>query len=114
MTLDSPYFASTVTFSVAFLISAGIFIFRKRGRPTLLPRQGVIWCSMGGTCVAGAIFFMYTALSRGQVVIVAPLINTYPVFTLGLALAFRQESLGYRIVVGVLLVVGGVALILAF
>ncbi len=112
--LDSPYFASTVTFSVAFLISASVYLIRKRGRPTLLPRKGVLWCSMGGTCVAGAILCMYTALSRGQVIIVAPLINTYPMFTLALALAFRQESLGTRIVMGVFLVVGGVALILAF
>lgn len=112
--LDSPYFASTVTFSVAFLLSAAAYLIRKRGRPTRLPRKGVLWCSMGGICVAGAILCMYTALSRGQVVIVAPLINTYPMFTLGFALAFRQESPGARIVMGVLLVVGGVALILAF
>lgn len=112
--LDSPYFASLVTFSVGFLLSAGVYLLRKRGRPARLPRKGVLWCSIGGTCTAGAILCMYTALSMGQVVIVGPLINTYPMFTLALAVAFRQESLGTRIVMGVLLVVGGVALILAF
>lgn len=112
--LDSAYFASTVTFSTAFVISATVYIIRKRGRPTPLPRKGVLWCSMGGTCVAGAIFCMYTALSGGQVVIVGPLLNTYPMFTLALALVFRQETLRTHLLFGVLLVVGGVALISVF
>jgi drug/metabolite transporter (DMT)-like permease len=47
----------------------------------------------------------------GQVVVVSPIIAAYPLFTLLTALMFRQERLSAKLALGVILVVGGVALI---
>ena len=111
--LDSPHFAATVSFTVSFGLSLSVFLWRAARGPVPVPLRGVLWCALGGCCVSGAILSMYTAIAGGLVVVVAPLINTYPVFTLILVLAFRQERVGLRVAGGVLLVAAGVALITA-
>ena len=64
-----------------------------------------------GMMVCGGIAFLYSALEVGNVVVVSPLIATYPLFTLVIALAIGMEQLNARVVAGVVLVVAGVAAI---
>lgn len=56
---------------------------------------------------------LYTALDLGHVVFVTPMLNTSPLFTLGLSyLLVREEELfNWRVVSGTLSIVGGVALL---
>jgi uncharacterized membrane protein len=58
-----------------------------------------------------ALLCQYVALSLGRVVVVSPMISTFPLFTLGISLLFGVERLSLRIGVGVLLVVLGVVVI---
>ncbi len=109
--LSEPLFAATVSFTVASVLSAVAFRVRHGRRRPRLPLRGVLWNIGGGLSAVVAILAMYTALTTGRVVVVSPVVNTYPLFTLGWALLFRQEVLAGRVLVGVVLVVGGVALI---
>ena len=66
-----------------------------------------------GVCNAAAVMLMYAALARGAVGVVAPLVATYPLFTLGLsALMLREDRIHARLVGGVAVTVAGVVLVL--
>lgn len=109
--LPAPLFAATMSFTVSGALSVLVYRVRTGGLPRGLPRRGLVWAGLGGIVVAIAILAMYTALSLGRVVIVSPVLNTYPLFTLSWSLLFREERFSRRILAGVVLVVGGVALI---
>ena len=109
--LAAPLLAATLSFTVSGTLAVLVYRLRKGQLPLHLPRRGLMWGALSGLTVTGAILCMYTALTTGSVVIVSPVIATYPLFTLGWSLLFRQERLNRRILAGVVLVVGGVALI---
>jgi drug/metabolite transporter (DMT)-like permease len=106
--LPSPYFASLVSFTVSF--TGAILLHRYRvGRLWVkLPRQGLKWSGLSGLSIAMGVLCMYTALHTGLVIVVSPIIATFPLFTFFISLLFRQEVLSMRVMVGVILVVGGV------
>lgn len=109
--LDEPHFALTVSFSVAAVVSVAAWLVRSRTRKKEINFPGLYWGVASGATVAIAVGAMYMALSTGLVVVVSPLINTYPLFAMVLALLVGQEYPNLRILIGVLLVVGGVTLI---
>ncbi len=109
--LPVPLFAATISFTMGCALSILAYLVRHGSLPLQLPGRGVLWGALSGLSVVVAVLAMYTALAMGQVVVVTPLINTYPLFTVMWAALFRQESLSGRIVLGVVLVVAGVALI---
>lgn len=111
MLLPVPTLAAALSFSVSGALSVLGYRVRMGHLPRGIPRRGLMWGALSGCTVSGAILAMYTALSVGTVVVVSPILNTYPLFTLAWSLLFRQETLSTRIAVGVLLVVGGVTLI---
>jgi len=87
-----------------------VFIYRYRlGRlPGKLPGQGLKWAGLSGVSIAIGALCVYSALNSGLVVVVVPIISTYPLFTLFISLIFRQEALGARLFIGVILVVAGI------
>ncbi|HKI98792.1 MAG TPA: DMT family transporter [bacterium] len=109
--LPAPLFAASLSFAVSGTLSVLAFGVRTGGLPRHIPRGGLLWGMLSGVCVSAAILCMYTALTTGQVVVVSPVLNTFPLFTLGWALLFRQERLTRRVAAGVVLVVAGVMLI---
>jgi drug/metabolite transporter (DMT)-like permease len=109
--LPAPLFAATLSFSVSAMLAVGTYGARFGRLPTRLPRRGLAWGALSGLTVSGAILSMYSALATGGVVVVSPIVSTYPVFTLLFSLLFRQEAFSRRILAGVALVVGGVLLI---
>lgn len=106
--LPSPYFASLVSFTVSFVGAVMIYRFRTGSLPTRLPMQSVMWSGLAGICIAMGVLSMYSALHYGRVVVVSPIIATFPIFTLFINLLFRQEQFRLTILIGVVLVVGGV------
>ena len=106
--LPSPYFASLVSFTVSF--AGALLIYRYRlGRSRVnLPRQSLMWSGLAGLSIALGVLSMYAALSAGLVVVVSPVISTFPLFTFVLSLLFRQEAFKKNMLFGILLVVGGV------
>jgi uncharacterized membrane protein len=57
----------------------------------------------------------FIALHRGQVSVVSPIINTTPLFVIGLTALFLrgEEKITKNVVIGVVLLVAGIALITA-
>lgn len=109
----NPYAAGLIGYSVS---AAVILIAARSGgprRPT--DRRAAPWFVATGCLNGASLFLMYTALAKGQVSTVSPIVATYPLFTLALSmLLLRQERVPPRVVVGAVLTVAGVALLLAF
>lgn len=106
--LPSPYFASLVSFTVSFIGSVLIYRLRIGSLPFILPLRGLMWSGFAGALITMGVLSMYSALNDGRVVVVSPIIATFPVFTLIISLLFRQERFRRRILAGVVLVMGGV------
>jgi uncharacterized membrane protein len=106
-----PLLAGLCTYTVGGTLM--LLIKRATGTmPHTLRSRGTFWFVTTGLITGCAILLMYSALSRGTVVVVSPLISTYPVFTLLASLIFYpKEVLKWRIFAGVALVVAGVILI---
>ena len=76
-------------------------------------RRGALWFAAVGLCNGCAVLSMYSALGRGPVSLVSPLIATYPLVTLLLSLRFlKRERVDARLAAAVAVTVGGVVLLL--
>jgi drug/metabolite transporter (DMT)-like permease len=106
--LPSPYFASLVSFTVSFIGAILIYRYRLGTLPLKLHRQGLKWSGLSGLSIAMGVLCMYSALHTGLVIVASPIISAYPLFTFLISLISRQEALSLRVLVGVMLVVGGV------
>jgi len=109
----SPFAAALAGYSVSALVVAGT-VWRSTGVPSgALPRAGIVWFAAVGICNGAAVLAMYAALARGPVVVVAPLVATYPLVTLLLAaVLWRGTPTTLPRVAGVVLTVLGVAVLI--
>jgi drug/metabolite transporter (DMT)-like permease len=109
-------FAAAVT--IGYLVSAAILV---GARLFFLPREakqdmwgGGPWFVAVGVCNGAANLTMYAALTRGPVAIVAPLVATYPLVVLVLNRMLRRDVPPSRAtIMGVLMIVAGVAVLLS-
>ena len=102
--------AATSTCTI-FLVNLCVY----RERFVLPPRKTQYWFMASGICTGGSFLFVFLALSRETVSIIAPLINSYAVFVLLLTpfMARQIEKVTPRKVAGAVLVVVGIFLISA-
>ena len=107
-----PFVAALIGYtvsSVTIFASSRAFVARSSAR---LDRRGVLWFVAVGICNGIGVLTMYSALNRGQVSVVSPLVATYPLFTLALsALLLREEKFDARVLLGVALTVAGVVVL---
>lgn len=76
-------------------------------------RRGAAWFAATGILNGVAVLCLYRALNTGTVILVSPIVATYPLFTLILsALFLREERLSKALVGGVALIVTGVIMLL--
>ena len=106
----NPFAASLIGYTIS---SAIILSLRATQRHLPVPWRDHAMFMLVGVCNAGAVMAMYAALARGAVGMVAPLVATYPLFTLAFsALILRDERLHARLLGGVAAIVAGVVLVL--
>src|SRR5690606_5254894 len=76
-------------------------------------RRGILYVIGGGIFSASGVLLMFLALQRGEVVTVAPVVTTNPLFTLAFAIVLLRgvERVTKRIALGALLVVTGVVIL---
>jgi drug/metabolite transporter (DMT)-like permease len=104
--------ASTVTLVSGTVVSAvfgGPFVRWRAPAP-----QRAYWlAAAAGLTSAFGVLFMLLALTRGEVVRVSPVIAVNSLFSVLLGQIFirRMESLGWRLLVGIAVVLGGVVLV---
>lgn len=84
-------------------------------RPVNL-RRGALYFVGAGVFSSMGVLLMFTALSKGKVVILSPVLATNPLFTLLFAAVFLRgvEQITRRHVLGTALVVAGVIVLSAF
>ncbi|MDP6705301.1 MAG: DMT family transporter [Alphaproteobacteria bacterium] len=111
---DSAFAATLVSYSVSALVILAVNGVRLRVRPGGYNGTGVAWFVATGIVNGLAVMAMYQALSLGRVTVVAPLVATYPLFTLALSwLLLAGVRLTPRLALAIALTVAGVALLLA-
>ena len=103
----TAYIVSSLAVLTVEKIRNGHFIVRG-------PTSGRLWCAATGLANGIGTLLLYAAVGAGRVSVVAPLIATYPLVTLGLSALFLAHlRITARIVGGVVMTVAGVVLILA-
>ena len=107
--LPNAFMAAFTSFAVSFAVLAVTYRWRRGRWPGRLPAAGVGYFILTGLCIAAGMGFLFAGLLLGQVIIVSPIVGTYPVFTLLAAAALGDERITARVLVGVGLVVVGVA-----
>lgn len=100
------YIFSTITVLLVERLRNGHFLVRA-------PLSGRLWFAVTGICNGLGTLLLYAAVGAGPITLVAPLIATYPLVTVGLsALVLTHVRITARLVAGVTLAVGGVILVL--
>lgn len=110
--LPDPFLAGLIGYSVSVVFILLLFHFRF-GLGNLTPnKKGAAWFMLVGITNGSAVLFLYSALNTAKVISVAPIVATFPLFTLVFSLLFfRREIITRRTLAGIALTVGGVVLI---
>ena len=109
--LPNAIFAALISFSIAFVGTVIIYRLRFGAFPLPMPRRGVQSFTIAGSGIAVAIWAMFTALGTGDIVVVSPIVTSFPIFTLLAAVAVGEERATWLVVSAVSMVVAGVGLI---
>ena len=109
--LPNAFMAAFCSFAVSLTILAAAYRWRRGRWPGRLPAAGIRYFSITGLCIASGIGLLFAALLVGQVVVVSPVVGTYPVFTLLASAALGDERITGKVLAGVGLVVIGVGFV---
>ena len=110
--IPDPYFAGLISVSVSALIMIAVQRIRPGSQPIQWRGGGPYWFVAVGVVMGISIISLNTALLRGQIVTVVPIVACSPIFTMLLSvLVFRREKLTPRILIAVFAVVPSVILI---
>lgn len=106
-------FAAT---TIGYVTSATVLLsVRRIFHRAPLPRDPrVLWYCVIGICNGLSVVFLYAALTRGPVTVVAPLMATYPLIVMGLNRVIHGDrALTRTTFAGICISVAGVAVVLA-
>ena len=110
---SSPFAATLIGYTVSAVVILAAQRLRRQREPA--DRRAAPWFVATGLLNGASLFLMYTALAKGKVALVSPIIATYPLLTLVLSmLLLRQEPVPKRVALGAVLTVAGVAVLLSF
>lgn len=110
--IPDPYFAGLVGFTVSTMVMLVVQKLKPEPQPIPWRSREPYWFVLGGSTMGVALLCLNTALMRGELVTVIPIVATSPVFTMLLSIyVFRREKLSPRIILAVLVVVPSVIFI---
>lgn len=95
--------------AVGYVCMAIVMLVAGRARPRLVEGSG--WAALTAVLVITALLVLYVALTSGEAARVVPVSAAYPVVTLLLAALFLSEAVTVTRATGVVLVVGGAAIV---
>ena len=110
--LTSPLVGSAVSLLAGMLVM-GVIMGRRLESNFRKKKMSVLFFWLAGLASGFGALSNFFALSMAPVVIVSPIQNTYPLFSLLFAQIFlgRLERISFRRVLGTVFIVGGVTLI---
>ena len=108
-----PLFGSALNITAALVASTAFVLASGNRRALRCDARSLLYFAAGGVLENGGVFLLLVALSMGAVSVVIPLAGTAPLFVLLLVylVPSGMERLGWRLVVGAVLVVLGVFLL---
>lgn len=108
-----PLFGSAINITAAMVASTAFVLASGHGGALRCDRRSFLYFAAGGLAENSGVFLLLVALSMGAVSVVIPLAGTAPLFVLLLVYLVPSgvERLGWRVVVGAVLVVLGVFLL---
>jgi drug/metabolite transporter (DMT)-like permease len=110
----SPYAAVLIGYLTSSVVVAGVAAAGGSLRPSEYRRAGIMWFACVGTCNCIGVLALYAALARGSVLLVSPLVATYPLVTLALSAIFlRAGRISMALIIGVVTTVAGMMLLIA-
>jgi drug/metabolite transporter (DMT)-like permease len=110
----SPFAATLICYTMSSIVVAIVARPHKSGRPSGDHQADLPWFGCVGTCNSVGVLALYAALARGSVLLVSPLVATYPLVTLTFtAICLRTGRIGASVVIGVTTTVVGVILLVA-
>jgi uncharacterized membrane protein len=112
--LNEPLFGVTVGFVTSLVFYAMMCISFKSMRASIsLTRNDILYLSGAGAFLTAGWLALFYALSHGDAVIVAPLTSLHPLMVVGLSYLFFKdmESVTFKTVLGIIIVLIGVLLI---
>ena len=109
----NPRVATLACYLSSAIVAISVGLWRTRGTGTWFTRAGVAWFMLIGICNGFATWSWIESLARGPVALVAPVVATYPLFTMlfGRLLIGRLEANAMQ-AAGVGLTVVGIGLLL--
>lgn len=111
-----PVFGSAINITAAMVASTA-FVLASGNRGALrCDKRSLLYFVLAGVAENSGVFLVIVALNLGEVSVVVPLAGTAPLFVLLLAYFFPSgvEKLGWRLVVGAVLIVLGVFLLMGW
>lgn len=109
----SPFAATLIGYTMSGVVVASV-AWARGGWPAKYPRTALTWFACVGTCNVLGVLALYAALARGPVILVSPLVATYPLVTLAFsAILFHSARINPPLLAGVALTVAGVILLVA-
>ncbi len=112
-TTSEPIIAATISTATSLLCLFGSLVFSKKGGALQLNRKCLPY--YGGAALFALVgqLSTFVALNGGQISVVAPLNSTSPLFVIALTALFLrgEEKVNTAVVVGVILLVAGIAVI---
>ena len=109
--MPNPVMGAFSAYTVSLACALGYHVVKAGGGPVPVLRDGGAWFVLTGALTATGTFCLFTALLSGQVVVVSPILASYPLFTMLTAWVLSTERLGRRAVAGVVLAVAGVVMV---
>jgi uncharacterized membrane protein len=108
-----PLFGAALNMTAALIFASAFVMATGHVGSLRCGRRSLAYFAAAGLAENTGVFLLLMALGLGEVSVVTPLAGTAPLFVLLLALAFPSAALrlGWRVVVGALLVVLGVFLL---
>lgn len=109
-----PFAATLIAYTMSSIVIVVVARIRPGGWPSGYRRAGVLWFGSVGICNSIGVLALYAALARGPVLLVSPLVGTYPLVTLALTAMFvRTARIRMPVILGVTLTVAGVIFLIA-
>ena len=108
-----PLFGSAINITAALIVSTAFVTATGNQGALRSDRRSLLYFIAGGIAENAGVFLLLVSLGFGDVSIVTPLAGTSPLFVLLFAYLFpsRAEKLGWRVVMGAVLIVLGVVLL---
>ena len=110
---SSPMVGTAFSMMFGTMIVAGMFHRHAMNDVASTPRKAWVYVALAGCASTWGVSFWFLAFNEAPVVLVAPAAGTHPLVAIVLAHLFLQrlERVTWRIVLGAMLVVGGLAMV---